>query len=44
MMVTYEIYTRLCDGANLRKLGWDQGFMVAVSTTAGSLQSARAHP
>lgn len=35
MMVTYEIYTRLCDGANLRKLGWDQGFMVAVSTTAG---------
>ena len=44
MMVTYEIYTRLCDGANLRKLGWDQGFMVAVVDHGGGLQSARAHP
>lgn len=35
MMVTYEIYTRLCDGANLRRHGWDQGFVVAVSTAAG---------
>ncbi len=35
MVVTYEIFIRLSESSNLRGLGWDQGFAVAVSTTAG---------
>ncbi len=35
MVVTYEIFIRLSKSSNLRGLGWDQGFAVAVSTTAG---------
>lgn len=35
MVVTYEIFIRLSESSNLRGLGWDQGFAVAISTTAG---------
>lgn len=35
MVVTYEIFIRLSRSTNLRGRGWDQGFAVAVSTTAG---------
>ena len=35
MVVSYEIFIRLSESSNLRGLGWDQGFAVAVSTTAG---------
>lgn len=35
MVVTYEIFIRLSEASKLRTLGWDQGFAVAVSTTAG---------
>jgi 2-methylcitrate dehydratase len=35
MVVTYEIFIRLSEASNLRERGWDQGFAVALSTTAG---------
>jgi len=35
MVVTYEIFIRLSESSDLRSRGWDQGFAVAVSTTAG---------
>lgn len=35
MVVTYEIFIRLSESSKLRSRGWDQGFAVAVSTTAG---------
>ncbi|MEE8332486.1 MAG: MmgE/PrpD family protein [Alphaproteobacteria bacterium] len=35
MIVTYEIFIRLSKSSNLRGLGWDQGFAVGVSSTAG---------
>lgn len=35
MVVTYEIFIRLSESSDLRGRGWDQGFAVAISTTAG---------
>jgi len=35
MAVTYEIFIRLSESSNMRTLGWDQGFAVALSATAG---------
>ena len=35
MVVTYEIFIRLSESSNMRTLGWDQGFAVALSATAG---------
>ncbi len=35
MTVAYEIFARLADGAKLSRRGWDQGFGVAIATTAG---------
>ena len=35
MVVTYEIFIRLSESSNMRTLGWDQGFAVALSTTCG---------
>ena len=35
MVVTYEIFIRLSESSKMRTLGWDQGFAVGVSTTAG---------
>ncbi len=35
MVVSYEIFIRLSEASNLRGRGWDQGFAVALSTTAG---------
>jgi 2-methylcitrate dehydratase len=35
MVVIYEIFARLSDSARLSRRGWDQGFAIAVSTTAG---------
>lgn len=35
MVVTYEIFIRLSQSANLRQHGWDQGFAVAISCAAG---------
>lgn len=35
MVVTYEIFIRLSESSKMRTLGWDQGFAVALSTTAG---------
>jgi 2-methylcitrate dehydratase len=35
MVVTYEIFIRLSEASKMRTLGWDQGFAVGVSTTAG---------
>ena len=35
MVVTYEIFIRLSESSNMRTIGWDQGFAVALSTTAG---------
>lgn len=34
MVVTYEIFIRLSESSKMRTLGWDQGFAVALSTTA----------
>ena len=33
--VTYEIFARLSDGAMLSRRGWDQGFVVGLSTIGG---------
>ena len=35
MVATYEIFIRLSEASNMRTLGWDQGFAVALSATAG---------
>ncbi len=35
MAVTYEIFARLSDGAMLSRRGWDQGFVVGLSTIGG---------
>jgi len=35
MTVAYEIFARLADGAKLSRRGWDQGFGIALATTAG---------
>jgi 2-methylcitrate dehydratase len=35
MVVTYEIFIRLSESSNMRHLGWDQGFAVALSATSG---------
>jgi 2-methylcitrate dehydratase len=35
MTVAYEIFARLADAAKLSRRGWDQGFGIALSTTAG---------
>ena len=35
MVVTYEIFIRLSESSKMRTIGWDQGFAVALSTTAG---------
>jgi 2-methylcitrate dehydratase len=35
MAVSYEVFIRLSESSNLRTLGWDQGFAVALSATAG---------
>jgi len=35
MAVVYEIFARLADAAKLSRRGWDQGFGVAIATTAG---------
>jgi len=35
MSVVYEIFARLADAAKLSRRGWDQGFGVALATTAG---------
>ena len=35
VLVTYEIFIRLSEYSNMRHLGWDQGFAVGVSATAG---------
>jgi 2-methylcitrate dehydratase len=35
MIVIYEIFARLSDGAKLSRRGWDQGFAIAVATAAG---------
>ncbi len=35
MVVTYEIFIRLSESSKMRTLGWDQGFAVALSATAG---------
>jgi len=34
MTVAYEIFARLADAAKLSRRGWDQGFGIALSTTA----------
>ena len=35
MIVTYEIFARLSDAAMLSRKGWDQGFVVGLSTAGG---------
>jgi 2-methylcitrate dehydratase len=35
MTVAYEIFARLADAAKLSRRGWDQGFGIALATTAG---------
>ena len=35
MTVAYEIFARLADAAKLSRRGWDQGYGVAIATTAG---------
>ena len=35
MAVTYEVFARLSDGAMLSRRGWDQGFVVGLSTVSG---------
>lgn len=35
MIVAYETYIRLNDPTTLRDMGWDQGFIVGISTAAG---------
>lgn len=35
VLVTYEIFIRLSEYSNMRHLGWDQGFAVGISATAG---------
>ena len=36
MVVAYETLVRLAFGTNFRKLGWDQGFVTAVGSAAGT--------
>ena len=35
MVVAYELFIRLNDATGLRTKGWDQGFVIGVSTAAG---------
>jgi 2-methylcitrate dehydratase len=35
VLVTYEIFIRLSESSQMRTLGWDQGFAVALSAAAG---------
>ena len=35
VLVTYEIFIRLSEFSKMRHLGWDQGFAVGLSATAG---------
>jgi len=35
MVVSYEIFIRISKSSNLRGLGWDQGFAIALATAAG---------
>jgi 2-methylcitrate dehydratase len=35
MVIAYELFVRLSDATGLRYKGWDQGFAIGISTTAG---------
>ncbi|MBI2090084.1 MAG: MmgE/PrpD family protein [Deltaproteobacteria bacterium] len=35
MVVAYELFVRLNDAMDLRMKGWDQGFVIGISATAG---------